>query len=96
MGRTIRERDMDRVAEERQRLSASWLNIVAAGVITAGSVAPLALLASAGPDRDARVLLAFCVACLLAGVGLHLGARLLIRPADGQAHAAGRHGAADS
>jgi hypothetical protein len=32
---------MDRIAEERRRLSAAWLDVLAAGVITAGSVAPL-------------------------------------------------------
>ena len=70
---------MDRIAEERLRLSAAWLNILAAGVITAGSVAPLAVLASAGWDHGAGRLLAFCGSCLLLGVGLHLAARLLVR-----------------
>ena len=70
---------MGRIAEERQRLSATWLNILAAGVITAGSVAPLASLAGAGWAQSASHLLAFCAGCVLLGIGLHLAARLLIR-----------------
>ena len=70
---------MGRIAEDRQRLSATWLNILAAGVITAGSVAPLASLAGAGWAQSAGHLLAFCAGCVLLGIGLHLAARLLIR-----------------
>jgi hypothetical protein len=70
---------MDNIAEERRRLSAAWLNILAAGVITAGSVAPLPVLVGAPWSHATGRLLALCLTCLLIGVGLHWAARLLLR-----------------
>ena len=70
---------MDRIAEERRRLSAAWLNILAAGVVTAGSVAPLTVLIGGAWTEATKRLAALCLACLLLGIGLHLVARFLIR-----------------
>ena len=70
---------MDNIAEERRRLSAAWLNILAAGVITAGSVAPLPVLVGGPWNQATNRLLALCLACFLIGVGLHWAARLLLR-----------------
>lgn len=70
---------MDQIADERRRLSAAWLNILAAGVITAGSVAPLPVLVGAPWDHATSRLLALCLTFLLIGFGLHCVARLLLR-----------------
>jgi hypothetical protein len=73
---------MDNIAEERRRLSAAWLNILAAGVITAGSVAPLPVLVGAPWSHATGRLLALCLVCLLIGVSLHVVARLLLRRSE--------------
>jgi hypothetical protein len=70
---------MDRITEERRRLSAAWLDVLAAGVITAGSVAPLTVLIGGTWAEATKRLAALCLACLLLGIGLHLVARILIR-----------------
>ena len=70
---------MDPIADERRRLSAAWLNILAAGVITAGSVAPLPVLGGAPSSHATGRLLALSLTCLLIGFGLHGAARLLLR-----------------
>jgi hypothetical protein len=70
---------MNEIAQERRRLSAAWLNILAAGVITAGSVAPLSILVGTAWSEATGRLLLLCLVCLLIGVGLHLAARLLLR-----------------
>jgi hypothetical protein len=52
-GRTM----VDKTAEERRRLSAAWLNIVAAGLVSAGLVHGLGQLAAEGwGERSARLL----------------------------------------
>jgi hypothetical protein len=66
------------VREERRRLTASWLNIVAAGVISAGAVAPMIAAAANGTSEQTLRYLALGLASLICGLGLHAGARALI------------------
>jgi hypothetical protein len=73
---------------ERQKLTAAWLNIVAAGTVSTGAVVQLAAVSSgerAGPAALQSMATAF--AFLVAGLVLHLLARQLIgpRPAEGEA-----------
>jgi len=69
---------MDKAAEERRRLSAAWLNVVAAGLVSAGVVHALAWVANEGwGDRAAR-LLTLGAGYALAGIGFHVFARVLI------------------
>ena len=67
------------VREERRRLTAAWLNIVAAGVISAGAVAPMIAAAANGTSEQTLRSLALGLASLVCGLGLHAGARALIR-----------------
>ena len=83
---------MDQIAEERRRLSVAWLNILAAGVITAGSVAPLPVLVGSPWNQATGRLFALCLTCLLIGVGLHGAARLLLRRSACSQHSAERVG----
>ena len=66
------------VREERRRLTAAWLNIVAAGVISAGAVAPMIAAAANGTSEQTLRSLALGLASLVCGLGLHAGARALI------------------
>ena len=69
---------VDRTAEERRRLSAAWLNIIAAGLVSAGVVQALVWLITEGWGERAMRLLVLGAGCLLAGFGVHLLARALI------------------
>jgi hypothetical protein len=75
---------------EKQKLTAAWLNIVAAGTVSTGAVVQLAAVSS-GDRAGAAALqsMATAFAFLLAGVLLHLLARQLIGPgsAEGEAGA---------
>ena len=62
--------------DEKRRLSAAWLNIVAAGLVSTGAVAPL--VAQAAADAAGWRPLAMGVAVLTAGFVLHLVARALL------------------
>ena len=66
--------------DERQRLTAAWLNIVAAGVISTGSLTQL-IAVSVGDRAGASAApsIAGALASLGAGIALHLVARALIR-----------------
>ena len=68
----------DNTAEERRRLSAAWLNIVAAGLVSAGIVHSLVWVAAEGWGERAARLLALGTGYVLGGFGLHLFARTLI------------------
>ena len=68
----------DNIAEERRRLSAAWLNIVAAGLVSAGIVHSLVWVAAEGWGERAARLLALGTGYVLGGFGLHLFARALI------------------
>lgn len=65
--------------EERRKLTASWLNIVAASVISTGSVAQLLIGASSSQTGTGmgRTLVTAAI-CLVVGVTLHALARLLV------------------
>jgi hypothetical protein len=66
------------IQEEQRRLTAAWLNIVAAGVISAGAVAPIVTVLIAqisGQVSWAIALAAFSIFC---GVGLHLAGRAVL------------------
>jgi hypothetical protein len=67
------------ISQERRRLSAAWLNIVAAGVVSAGIMTALAEVAVSGWGERTAYALAVGGASLLVGCGLHLLARALLR-----------------
>jgi hypothetical protein len=67
------------IAQERRRLSAAWLNIVAAGVVSAGVMTPLAEVAISGWGERTAYALAVGGASLLIGCSLHLLARAVLR-----------------
>jgi hypothetical protein len=72
------------IRAERRRLTAAWLNIVAAGVISAGAVGPViaTIATNGGPEQTSRAV-SVALACIAGGVGLHALARtLLVRPND--------------
>jgi hypothetical protein len=62
--------------DEKRRLSAAWLNIVAAGLVSTGVVAPL--VAQAAADASGWRPLAMGGAVLAGGFVLHLAARALL------------------
>jgi hypothetical protein len=74
------------VREERRRLTAAWLNIVAAGVISAGAVAPMIAAAVDGTSEQNLRSLALGLASLVCGLGLHAGARALISARTNHEH----------
>jgi formate/nitrite transporter FocA (FNT family) len=65
--------------DERRKLTASWLNILAAGVISSGSVAQLIIEASGDHGRSTvgRTLITAAI-CLAVGLILHALARSLV------------------
>ncbi|MEX6509221.1 hypothetical protein [Jiella sp. M17.18] len=65
-------------ANERSRLTATWLNVVAAGVITTGVVSPLMTGILSGSPVPLWLLLAASSACLSLGVLLHVIARGMV------------------
>ena len=69
----------DGIAQERRRLSAAWLNIVAAGVVSAGVMTPLTAVAITGWGERTAYALAVGGTSLLIGCGLHLLARAVLR-----------------
>jgi hypothetical protein len=64
---------------EGRRLTAAWLNIIAAGIVSAGTVPLLTTLALEGWSSHARALLLLpCIAIPLS-VALHMVGRLIVR-----------------
>ena len=73
---------MSLVRNERLKLTAGWLNALAAGIIIAGAVAPLvaAIYRFPGPTQIGYTAVAvFGIGWLLIGTALHLVARRLLR-----------------
>jgi len=69
---------MSKVREERTKLTAGWLNTIAAGSIVAGVIAPsvsLTLVQSAPPAR----LVLFSIIWLFFGLSLHFIARTILK-----------------
>jgi hypothetical protein len=69
------------VHNERTKLTATWVNTVAAAFIAAGAVAPVAAILyglAALPTTPARML-ALAFICLALGTGIHVIARILLR-----------------
>ena len=68
------------VENERTKLTAAWLNTLATALIAAGAVAPAAAAfigISALPIETGRVVV-LAATCVLAGNGIHLGARRVL------------------
>lgn len=65
-----------RTLQERQ-LTSTWLNIVAAGCVSGGTVSQLAAFAAGTPGRTC---LTVALACLLIGIAAHALALHLARP----------------
>jgi hypothetical protein len=73
---------------EGRRLTAAWLNIIAAGIVSAGTVPLLTALALDGWSSHARALLLLpCIAIPLS-VALHMVGRFIVREKQiqGQGH----------
>jgi hypothetical protein len=71
---------MNLVHNERTKLTATWINTLAAAFIAAGTVAPVAAILyglSALPISPGRVA-ALAVACATVGVAIHFGARAVL------------------
>ena len=64
--------------DNRTELTASWLNILAAGVISTGSVAQLVFAAGGRDTATFKQAVVVALACLAVGIALHLIARLLV------------------
>ena len=68
---------MHLVHNERTKLTATWINTLAAAFIAAGAVAPIAAILyglSAFPVAPER-LVGLAIACVAIGVGIHMLAR---------------------
>ena len=71
---------MHLVHNERTKLTATWINTLAAAFIAAGAVAPVAAILyglSALPIAMTR-LLGLAFTCAVLGFSIHLGARALL------------------
>jgi hypothetical protein len=69
---------MSLIHNERTKLTAAWLNTIAAGSIIAGVVAPSVSLTLVEGVPPVRVFL-FSLVWLLAGIGLHFVARNILK-----------------
>jgi hypothetical protein len=70
--------------DEQQKLTAAWLNILAAGTVSTGGVVQIAAVLSGERVGSAAVHSAItAVVCLASGLMLHLLARWLVSPASG-------------
>jgi hypothetical protein len=68
---------MHLIHNERTKLTATWINTLAATFIAAGTIAPVAAILyglSALPISPGRVVI-LAVACAAVGVTIHFGAR---------------------
>lgn len=64
---------------EKRKLTAAWLNIIAAGVVTTGGVAQIvSVLGGDGAAHRGAPVLALALLCLGLGTGLHLIARAVV------------------
>jgi hypothetical protein len=73
-------------SDEPRKLTAAWLNILAAGTVSTGAVVQLAAVSSGervGAAAVQSMLTAFV--CLVGGVVLHLLARRLVGPGSADA-----------
>ena len=69
---------------ERRRLTAAWLNIMAAGLASAGALPLVTAVALEGLGHRAEATASLAVAALVLGTLIHLAGRFLIRaPARG-------------
>jgi hypothetical protein len=64
---------------EGRRLAAAWLNIMASGIISAGTIPLLTALALEGWGSPARALLLLPCFAFALGLGLHLVGRIIVR-----------------
>ncbi len=73
---------MSLIRNERWKLTANWLNTIAAGTVIAGCVTPIVALAyglRTGPDAAATsVIIVLTLIWILVGVALHMGARVIL------------------
>ena len=71
---------MDLIHNERTKLTATWINTLAAALIAAGAVAPIAAILyglSTLPISLGRIVV-LAVACAAVGVAIHFGARAVL------------------
>jgi dipeptide/tripeptide permease len=72
---------MSLIHNERTKLSATWLNTLAAATVATGVIAPIAAVVFGLPTTVGISLLYFVLAALLwliLGIVLHLGARYIL------------------
>ena len=63
--------------DERQlQLTSTWLNTMAAGIVSGGTVSQLVAIAS---GASVEISLALILLCIMAGAGLHLAALRCLR-----------------
>ena len=72
------------ILSEQRKLTAAWLNIVGAGIASAGVISQVAAWTADGNEQSAGIRLMVAGAAVLVGGGIHLAARRLIA-ADEQA-----------
>lgn len=72
---------MDEAKKEQIKLTATFMNTVAAGLMVAGVVTPLValLLGFVSAQVDFRAGLAVLAVCFLGSLSLHLAARMSLR-----------------
>jgi hypothetical protein len=76
---------MSKLTDERTKLTASWLNTLASGVMITGVVAPIvaAYFNVPGPAQVGLLsLIVSSMAWFLGGLGLHWVARAILRKLD--------------
>ena len=68
------------VANERTKLTASWLNALATALVTAGFLAPGAALLYGLSQLSIGIayMLALALGCLVLGVGIHVAGRAIL------------------
>jgi hypothetical protein len=71
---------MHLVHNERTKLTASWLNTLATALVAAGAFAPAAafLYGLSQPVSGAWAMIVIALACVAAGVGLHVAGRVFL------------------
>ena len=72
---------MSLVHNERTKLTATWLNTLAAALVATGVFAPAAALlyGLSQPAIGAALMMALAAGCLIFGLALHVAGRMMLR-----------------
>lgn len=66
--------------ERQQQLTSTWLNVIAAGVVSGGTVSQLAALAN---GASVAICIGLILVCIATGAALHLAALRCLRTTSG-------------